>query len=89
MPAVCRVNDQNNGKGRILGGVSSVQVNGRSIAVVGNKITRHGKGPHSSSTVQQGSGSVFAGDKAVTYVGALDTCKHAHSTGSGDVNVGS
>ena len=89
MPAVCRVNDQDNGKGRILGGVGSVQVNGRPVAVVGNKITPHGGGPHKFATVQKGSGSVFAGGKAVTYVGAMDTCKHVHSTGSGDVNVGS
>jgi uncharacterized Zn-binding protein involved in type VI secretion len=90
MPAVCRVSDQNNSKppGLILGGIPSVQVNGRAIAVVGNKITPHGKGKHASATVQTGSGTVFAGGKAVTYVGATDDCGHNNATGSGDVNVG-
>ena len=90
MPAVCRVNDKNDSKppGLILGGVSSVQVNGRPIAVVGNKITPHGKGKHASAVVQKGSSSVFAGGKAVTYVGATDDCGHIHISGSGDVNVG-
>jgi|688.fasta_scaffold139597_5 uncharacterized Zn-binding protein involved in type VI secretion len=90
MPAVCRVNDQNSHKppGRILGGVSSVIVNGRPIAVVGNKLTPHGKGKHAKSMVQKGSGSVFAGGKKVTYVGATDDCGDTHITGSGDVFVG-
>jgi len=89
MPKVCRVNDQDTGKGRILSGVSSVQVNGRPIAVVGKPISPHGKGPHSVAKVQKGSSTVFAGGIAVTYVGASDTCGHTHSTGSNNVYVGS
>lgn len=90
MPAVCRVGDQNNNvpPGLIQEGVSSVMVNGKPIAVVGGKISPHGRGKHGSATVQRGSGSVFAGGKAVTFVGASEDCGHANQTGSGDVNVG-
>lgn len=88
MPGVCRIGDQNNGGGRILEGVSSVMVNGKPVAVVGAKISPHGKGKHGSAVVQQGNGSVLAGGKPITFVGATDDCGHAHQTGSGDVNVG-
>jgi len=88
MPAVCRLGDPDNGKGRILEGVNSVYVNGKPIAVVGAKVSPHGKGKHRSAKVQQGSGTVFAGGKAVTFVGAMDNCGHTRSSGSGDVFVG-
>lgn len=90
MPGVCRVGDQNSHKppGKILAGVPSVQVNGKPIAVLGNPLTPHGRGKHGSSQVQQGSGSVFAGGKGVTYIGAQDNCGDSHITGSGDVFVG-
>lgn len=89
MPKVCRVGDKNNGKGIIQSGVNSVQVNDRPIAVVGGKITPHPKGAiHSKATVQKGSQTVYADGKPVTYVGAADTCKHTHTTGSNNVYVG-
>ena len=65
-----------------------MQVNGRPIAVVGNKLTPHGKGKHSRAVVQKGSGTVFAGGKAVTYVGAMDDCGDSHISGSDNVSVG-
>jgi uncharacterized Zn-binding protein involved in type VI secretion len=90
MPAVCRVGDQNNNKppGLIVGGVASVQVNGRPVAVVGDKITPHGKAKHAVARVQKGSTSVFAGNKGVTYSGAQEDCGHTNLTASGDVFVG-
>jgi uncharacterized Zn-binding protein involved in type VI secretion len=88
MPAVCRVGDQNTQKGRILEGVGSVLVNNKPIAVVGKKISPHGKGKHACASVQQGNSSVLAEGQAVTFVGAMDDCMDAHTSGSGDVNVG-
>jgi uncharacterized Zn-binding protein involved in type VI secretion len=38
--------------------------------------------------VQQGNGSVLAGGKPITYIGAMDDCGHSHISGSSDVNVG-
>lgn len=88
MAGVCRLGDQNDGQGRILEGVSSVLVNGKPVAVVGGKISPHGKGKHAAAVVQQGNGSVLAGGKPITYIGAMDDCGHSHISGSSDVNVG-
>lgn len=88
MPAISRVGDLDNGNGKIINGVDSVRVNGKPVGVAGSKVTPHGKGKHKVPTVQVGSGSVKANGRAITYVGALDSCGHKRSQGSPNVNVG-
>lgn len=88
MPAVQRKGDANSGGGVITGGVASVRVNGRPIAVVGLPVTGHGKGKHAGPQTANGSGSVRAGGRAVVRTGDADTCGHPRVGGSGDVRAG-
>lgn len=89
MPAVSRQGDTDTGGGVMQSGTPSVLVNGKQCGVTGKAVSGHGRGPHSAPSVQQGSSSVFAEGKPVTYVGATDSCGHTRSQGSPDVYVGS
>lgn len=88
VPAISRVGDMDNGKGKIINGVDSVRVNNKAVGVVGSKVSPHGGGKHGAPNVQVGSGTVKANGRAITYVGALDSCGHKRSQGSPNVNVG-
>jgi len=88
MPGACRIGDSNNGGGKITEGVGSVIINGKPVAVIGAKISPHGKGKHASATVVEGSGTVIAEGKGVTFIGAANDCGHSNQSGSGDVIVG-
>lgn len=94
MPAAQRVGDANTAGGVITGGIDSVRVNGRPIAVAGQRVSPHPncgqrRAPptHCNATTSGGSGTVTAGGLAVIRTGDVDTCGHARSGGSGDVTV--
>lgn len=94
MPAAQRVGDANTAGGVVNGGIDSVRINGRPVAVVGNSVSAHppcGKrrAPriHCHAVTAGGSGSVRAGGLAIVRTGDVDTCGHARSGGSGDVTV--
>lgn len=55
---------------------SRVFVNGMPIAVVGTKITPHGKAPHAASKMAMGSPTVQAGGLPVCGTGHLASCGH-------------
>ncbi len=93
MPAAQRVGDPDNAGGTVIGGVASVRVNNRPIAVKGNSVTPHppcgfpGGSPHCSAQVSQASPNVNAGNIPVTRTGDADSCGHSRSAGSPDVRV--
>lgn len=55
---------------------SRVFVNGKPIAVVGTKITPHGKAPHNASKMVQGSPTVKAGGLPVCAATHIASCGH-------------
>jgi uncharacterized Zn-binding protein involved in type VI secretion len=93
MPAAQRVGDADSAGGVVTGGVSSVRVNNRPIAVRGNPVTPHpccGRrrcGAHCSARVSVASPNVRAGNIPVTRTGDSDSCGHARSGGSPNVRV--
>lgn len=93
MPGVSRAGVDSAG-GTILGGVSSVLINGAPCAVLGNSIVPHNPRnsknptPHEVSPRMVGSSStVFAGGIAVCRAGDSASCGHS-ATGSGNVSAG-
>ena len=95
MPGVQRQGDANSAGGVITGGVSSVRVNGRPIAVEGLSVTPHPccgqkRCPpiHCNATTKGSSSSVKAGGISVIVAGDVDTCGHSRSGGSSDVKIG-
>ena len=69
-------------------GASTVLVNNQPVAIPGMPVTGHGDGAHAGPVTAGGSGTVKAEGQAVIYVGCADTCGHARSAGSPDVQVG-
>jgi uncharacterized Zn-binding protein involved in type VI secretion len=94
MPAVQRKGDPNSSGGIATGGVATVRVNGRPVAVPGISVTPHpccgqpGCGAHCAATTSGGSGSVRAGGKPVLRTSSdSDTCGHPRSGGSSNVRT--
>jgi uncharacterized Zn-binding protein involved in type VI secretion len=94
MPGVQRVGDANAVGGVVSGGISSVRINGRPVAVVGNSVSAHPpcgrrKAPriHCHATAAGGSGTVKAGGIPVSLTGDSDTCGHARAGGSDNVRA--
>lgn len=85
MPNICRVGDTNQAKGSIISGASTVFANGILLGLQGSKITPHGKGPHKSAVVSNGSPTVFADGIAVARVSSGNSCGHSMAQGSPDV----
>lgn len=90
MPAVQRVGDADSGGGVVGGGVPSVRVNNRPIAIVGNPVSAHSpfKGPHLGPVTISGSSTVRAASIPVCRTGDADSCGHTRSGGSPDVRAG-
>lgn len=95
MPGVQRDGDANDQGGVISGGVASVRINGRPVAVKGNSVSRHfccgrkGCPPiHCSASTAGGSGSVKAGGSAIIRTGDSDNCGHTRQGGSENVRIG-
>lgn len=94
MPGVQRVGDPNTKGGIVTGGVSSVRVNGRPVAVIGKSVTRHyccgmKKCPpvHCFAFTAGGSGSVRAGSMPISLTGKSDTCGDSRTGGSSNVRA--
>lgn len=71
--------------------VTSVVVEGRPIATLGDTVSTHGESPHISPTIIFGtSATVFAGKASspVAMVGSKASCMHSVNMGSRTVNVG-
>ena len=88
--SVHRVGDPNTAGGLVIGGDSTVLVNGRPIAVVGNGVTSHPSydPPHSCAQTRANQTTVMVNGKLVSTTGAGDTCGHPRAGGSPDVFVG-
>lgn len=86
--SVQRAGDSNTAGGIALGGVGSVRVNGRPIAVPGMRVTPHKGHPKGSNTTKiNAANSVRAGGKPVVLAGGVDACKHQRRGGSPDVKA--
>ena len=91
-PAV-RQGDVNSAGGVATAGASTVFVNGRPLVFPGVGVTPHpccgspGCGIHCAASTSGGSPTVFVEGKPVIRVGDSDTCGHARSQGSPNVNV--
>lgn len=91
MPAVARDQDPNShGAGEIQASVSSVFINGRKVATLGDPAASDGLcpsvgGAHCSPSTLTGSASVFAEGKPVHRVGDSRNCGAVTSEGSPNV----
>jgi len=94
MPAVQRQGDANGAGGVITGGVGSVRVNGRPIAVAGLGVTPHPccgqqgcPSVHCFASTTGGARTVRAGGVPVSLTGAPDTCGDSRAGGSPNVRA--
>lgn len=94
MPGVQRVGDPNTKGGVVTGGVNSVRVNGRPVAVIGNSVTPHfccgqKKCPptHCFAFTVGGASTVRAGGRAVSLSGKSDSCGDSRAMGSNNVRA--
>ena len=74
--------------GLIIEGSPDVQVNGKPVVRVGDKVSPHGPGAHNSPKMIEGSTTVFCNGKPVCRNGDKASCGHTASSGSGNVYVG-
>jgi len=90
MPAVQRVGDSDSAGGTITSGVSSVRVNNQAVSVDGSPVSPHTpyRSPHTSPVTAGGVASVKAGGRPINVTGNADTCGHARTGGSENVNIG-
>lgn len=89
MPAIQRIGDANSGGGVVTSsGQSHVSANGLLVAVDGSPVSGHGLGVHSAPVTANGSSKVFINGIPVNKTGDADSCGHARTGGSGNVNVG-
>lgn len=69
--------------------VTSVVVEGRPIATLGDTVSTHGEAPHINPTIILGcSATVLAEGQPIAMVGSKATCMHSVTMGSFTVNVG-
>ena len=82
--------DANNGGGTISSvPQSTVYANSKLLSVNGSSVTTHGDpAVHSGTVTANGSSTVFAGGTAVNRTGDADSCGHARTGGSSNVNIG-
>ena len=91
MAAAQRKTDANTGGGTISSvPQSTVYANSKLLSINGSSVTTHGTDPviHSGATTANGSSTVFAGGIAINRTGDADSCTHARTGGSSDVNIG-
>jgi uncharacterized Zn-binding protein involved in type VI secretion len=93
MPSIARDQDTNEEGGAIISSASTVLVNGKPVALIGDTITAHAPygdphPPHAAATITDGSSSVRADGKFVAWVSSSNTCGHSIVVGSNDVTVG-
>jgi uncharacterized Zn-binding protein involved in type VI secretion len=95
MPGIQRKGDPNSAGGVALGGVGSVQINGRPVVVVGTRVSPHSPWrnkkrhrPHAAPVTAGGVGTVRANGIPINVDGDVDTCGHPRVGGSSDVRIG-
>ena len=91
MAAAQRKTDANTGGGTISSvPQSTVYANSKLLSVNGSSVTTHGTDPviHAGATTANGSSTVFAGGTGVNRTGDADSCGHARTGGSSNVNIG-
>lgn len=76
------------GEGQITTGSDTVYIDGIPVARIGDSISPHGDGEHSSAEVATGSSSVYVNGIPVARVGDSATCGDIISSGSGTVDIG-
>jgi len=87
MARICRANADKAG-GLILGGSSTVFVDGYPVALLGDSIERHERSPHDTAKIINGSPKVFADNIPVCVEGySRGTCGHI-ATSSSSVDIG-
>lgn len=87
MAGAGRVN-RDNAQGIILGqGAPSVKINSLVASVIGDRVAPHGKAPHTSATILDGSETVFVEGKPLTVEGSQATCSHTVTPGSENVKA--
>ena len=83
MPGLARVGVDTAGGVIQGGGQSTVFCNGSLVAVIGDAVAGHGRAPHSSPVMVEGSSTVFAEGIGVCRTGDAASCGH-EATGSSD-----
>lgn len=83
MTGISRVGVDTAGGTILGGGQSTVFCNGSVVAVIGDAVAGHGRTPHSSPTMVEGSSTVFAEGIGVCREGDAASCGHT-ATGSSD-----
>lgn len=86
MPAIARHNDVVGGGG-IIATATKMTVNGRPVALLGDSVTDHGDGAHSSATLVAGSAKITCEGRPVVLVGHAASCGHTVSSGSGNATA--
>ena len=76
-------------KALILGpGASTVFADGKNVSLLGDKVTPHGKAPHTAPTlVSAGANTVLADGGIPAMKGTVASCGHSVSSGSSTVKV--
>jgi uncharacterized Zn-binding protein involved in type VI secretion len=87
MAAILRQNLDYAG-GLIVGGSTSVFVNGAGVVRIGDAVASHGSGPHTAAVMSTGSAKVYCNGIAVCRVGDLASCGHAGTGGSPNTFAG-
>jgi len=89
MPAIGLVTQSLVGTGIDLGpGALTVFAEFKNVSVVGDKVSPHGKPPHTAPTIISGSDTVFAEGKPVVVQGiSKASCAHPVNTGAATVHV--
>ena len=89
MPQIGLVGRSLVGPGTDIGpGAATVFAEGTPVSLVGDRVTPHGKPPHTSPVIVNGSGTVFAEGKPVVVQGlSKASCAHAVNTGAATVQV--
>ena len=87
MAAAQRMTDANTGGGTISSiPQSTVYANSKLLSVNGSSVQNHVL--HVGTTTANGSSTVFAGGTGVNRTGDEDSCGHARTGGSSNVNIG-
>ena len=87
MAAAQRMTDANDGGGTISSvPQSTVYANSKLLSVNGSSVQNHVL--HVGTTTANGSSTVFAGGTGVNRTGDADSCGHARTGGSSNVNIG-
>jgi uncharacterized Zn-binding protein involved in type VI secretion len=91
MAKVQRVGDQDSAGGRVTQGENSVRVNGKPVAVTNAPVTPNPNNtpPHTNARTRASKNTtVRANGKLIVVTGDTDTCGHARTGGSPNVNIG-